>query len=275
MVLLRRLAPVVALLAAGCAIQFVEEGMYEESFPTSGRPAIELGGIDGDVIVAGVEGQTTAVIRGTRAAVGSTSERARANLRFARLRSRVSSTGLILEFAPPVDKIGLVDLELDQLSHLPQTLGLIVDVDRGDLQVTDLQGALSLESGKGEVEVLGGGPGAVDVETHDGDVTVEALGPITVVADGAALVSVPAVDTGAVDVETSGKPLTFELAPQPVDIFCYPDDGAIVIDPALELEQQPDVADGGTWYKSQGSESPRKVVKLRSNGGDIAVNAWL
>jgi hypothetical protein len=256
-------------------IQFVEEGDYEESFATAGQPAVEFDGIDGEAQIQGLEGASGVVVRGTRSAVGSTEERARGNLKHARLTPRNEVVALVLAFDPPLDKLGLVDLQLDRPSTFPEGMGLVVDVDHGDLITTALKGDLQLETGDGDVYVVGAGPGAVNVETGNGDVAVEALGPIAVVSDGMTMISVPDVDDSQVTVETEGQTVVVDIVPQALEVYCYPEGGEVLVDPALLLSAPMNQSEGATWFQTDDEdfEGQRKIVKVWSAGGDISVDA--
>lgn len=274
MVLLRRAALAAAAVLAGCTIQFLEEGPYEESFSVVGQSAIEVVGLDGDVVVSGAPAATLVVIRGTRRAIGSTEERARENLERVFLEPRTDGGSLVLAFDPPLEKVGLLDLELDRESEVPEHMGLAVEVSEGNLSVTGLAGTLDLETGEGDVQVAGAGPGRVDVRIGDGDAAVEALGPVAVDVGGKASVAVPGVDLGPVTVETGGHRIDLGLVPQALELYCYLEGGQLTVDPALGLQPMND-GDGAEYYVTESAEfdGPRKLVKLWSHGGDIAIHA--
>ncbi|MBW2277579.1 MAG: hypothetical protein JRF63_08820, partial [Deltaproteobacteria bacterium] len=146
MVLLRQTLVLVVALTTGCTFQFLEEGPYVESFQSAGRSAIEIKGVDGDMQIQGSATATELLIRGTRRALGSTRDRARENLQRVRLGPRAEGAQLTLELDPPLELVGLLELELVGPSVLPHDLGLTVEVTEGDLAVDDLRGETSLET---------------------------------------------------------------------------------------------------------------------------------
>jgi len=262
----------VAALAMGCTFQFVEEGPYTETFDRAGCTAVELEGIDGDVLVQGSDSANAITIRGERRALGSTRERARGNLERVFLEPHVDGADLVLAFDPPLEMIGLLDLELLGPSTIPVDLGLKVEVVEGDMTVEDVAGAIDLESEDGDVSVTGAGPGRVHVVTGDGEAAVEALGPVVIDSARRASLAVPDVEPSPVEIECGGGAILLEIAPQAMEITVHTEGGELTVDPVLGLELTSS-GNAGEYLATDSDEfdGPRKSIKLSSHGGDIQV----
>jgi hypothetical protein len=245
------------LVAAGCAFQFLVSEDYDETFSTVGYQTLEIAGVDGDVQLRGMAGSTWVRARGTAEALGATRERARQNLDAARLRVRGGESGtLLLAFDPPIDMVGLVELRLDGLTELPAELGLTVELDHGDVTVTDLAGPLM-------------------IETDEGDVTVSASGSIAVVAGGEAEITVDEVNGRRVDVETEGGDVWLRLPNQDFEIVCHADGGEVAVVEQGFDDLQVDSLNGGAVVVSNGSATSATIKKLeiRSHGHDIRIDS--
>ncbi len=259
-----------ALLLGGCVIQFSAQDDYEETFGFDGFSTVRIVNVDGDMSLRGME-TGDVKLRGTAFAMGRTDADARANLRLARLDVSPDLTDLALEFDPPRDKVGLVDLRLDRLGTLPLEAGVTVTVEEGDLVMEDLHGALTLETGKGDISVMGGGTSTVSAVTDDGDVSVEAEGEIIVESGGQAHVLAGGIDGRSLNVETDGKLLHVEIPLQDFEISCYPDGGNIEIEASLEAGSAQELT-GGLIRYTRGTGA--KKITLRSNGGPILVQLY-
>ncbi len=270
MVSVKRWSWVAALLLGGCVIQFSAQGDYEEIFGFDGFSVVRIVDVDGDINLRGMETKEVK-LRGTGFAMGRTEEDARRNLRLARLDMTPDLTDLILEFDPPRDKIGLVDLRLDRLGTLPLEAGVTVAVEAGDLVMEDLHGALTLETGKGDISVTGGGTSTVSAVAYDGDVSVEAAGEIIVESGGQAHVLAGGVDGRSLKVETDGESIHVEIPLQDFEISCYPDGGNIEIEASLEAGSAQELGDGLIRYVRGDGD---KKIELRSNGGPILVQLY-
>jgi hypothetical protein len=154
---------------AGCAIQVLETDDYDETFAPAGAARIALEGLDGDVVVRGLD-TGDVVIRGTRYSVGATRREAREGLKHAALDAERSADDLVLRFDPPLELDGLVDLELDRVSNVPREMGLSVAVEAGDIDVVGLAGELDLETGQGDLDVDDFGVATARLTTEGGDV---------------------------------------------------------------------------------------------------------
>jgi hypothetical protein len=254
--LIERGAPLIAAaVVLGCAFQYLATEEYEETFSTAGYSAMQIAGIDGDIQLRGLPGTSWVTMRGTAEAIGGTDARARSNLEHARLRVRTGDGGaLLLVFDPPIDKVGLVDLELDRLSELPADLGLTLRIDEGDITVTGQRGPLVLE-------------------TADGDVTATASGSIAIIAGGAAEVSIDEITPRRVDVETADGEIRLALPDQSFEIFCYPDGGAVSVDQQGFDDIEIDQLNDGTVVVRSGSTTATdaKTIELRSHGREIRI----
>jgi hypothetical protein len=165
----RRIAIAACACAAGCAIQVLETDDYDETFAPGSAAKVVLEGLDGDVVVRGLEVEDVD-IRGTRTSVGATRREAREGLKHAGLDAEYGADDLTLTFDQPLDLGGLVDLELDRVSDLPREMGLAVSVESGDIEVFGLAGRLDLETAQGAVEVDDFGAAPVHIETGRGDI---------------------------------------------------------------------------------------------------------
>lgn len=258
------------LLLGGCVIQFSAHDDYDETFGFEGFSSVRIVNVDGDMSLRGMETGDVKLC-GTRFAMGRTDADARANLRLARLDVSPDLTDLTLEFDPPRDKVGLVDLRLDRLSTLPREAGVIVAVEDGDLAIEDLEGVLMLETGKGDISVIGGGTSTIRAVADDGDVSVEANGEIIVESGGQAKVLAGGVDGRPLNVETDGELLHIEIPLQDFEISCYPDGGNIEIEASLEAGSAQELGDGLIRYvRGNGA----KKITLRSNGGPILIQLY-
>jgi hypothetical protein len=271
---LRYLAIIAIASVAGCAFQFLEDGPYLETFAVAGRKSVEIKGVDGDVHVAGSSIADEVLIRGTRRALGSTPERARENLDRVALDSRYEGLDLVLEFNPPPEMVGLLELELGGPSVFPSDLGLTVEVDDGDLTATDLGGDIHLSTKDGDVSILGAGPGSVRAVTKSGNATVEALGPVAIESNGRASLSVPDVDSSSADITTAGGKVLIEIVPQAMEIIIHADGGDVTVDPLLALESVSD-GNGGQYLQTDSDdfEGSWKRIEITSHGGDIEINS--
>jgi hypothetical protein len=274
LVLLRQALLVAVVLTAGCTFQFLEEGPYEAIFERAGQSSIRFEGVDGDVDVQGSEGAGDVLVRGTRRALGSTRERAEANLRRVKLEPRTDGAELVLGFHPPIELIGLLDLELNGPSALPAEVGFAVSVSEGDLSVSDLSGDIDVDTGDGDVAIVGAGPGLVTASTDHGAISVEALGPVAISATGQASLSVPDVDHSPVDIETGGGPIVVKIVPQAMEITVELEGGELTVDPTLGLEPVSG-GNGGEYLVTDDEEydGPWKLVRLSSYGGDVEIEA--
>ncbi len=270
MVSVKRWSWVAALLLAGCVIQFSAQDDYEETFTFDGFSVVRIVNVDGDISMRGMETGDVKLC-GTAFAMGRTDADAHANLRLARLDVNPDITELMLKFDPPRDKVGLVDLRLDRLGTLPLEAGVTVTVEDGDLIMEDLEGALTLETGKGDISVTGGGTSIVSAVAEDGDVSVEAEGEIVVKSGGQAHVLAGGVNGRPLDAETDGELLQVEIPLQNFEISCYPDGGSIEISASLEAGSAQELGDGLIRYVRGTGD---KKITLRSNGGPILVQFY-
>ena len=170
--------------------------------------------------------------------------------------------------------IGLLDLELIGPSTFPDELGLTVEVDEGNLSISDLCGDIAIETGDGDISVLGAGPGLVTAAAEHGEVEIEALGQVTISASGRAALAVPGVDHRPVEIETKGGPIVVEIVPQAMEITVQSDGGALSVDPTLGLEQVSD-GEGGQYLMTDTDdfEGAWKLIRLTSHGGNVEIRA--
>lgn len=164
---LRLLPALAAAAAAGCAIQFEASAEYEETFAPGGASGIAIEGVEGDVVIRGMDVDSL-MMRGTRRAVGATEREARRRLGRARLDASSDGAVLALGFSPPLGDVGLVELELDRASTIPAALGLSVELESGDVDLSGLSGALDLRTRAGDIGVEDPGGGAVSATADDG-----------------------------------------------------------------------------------------------------------
>jgi len=223
---------VCACLVSGCAVQVLETGDYAESFAPAGAARVVLSGREGDVVVRGADLNDVS-IRGTQYSVGATRRSAREGLRDAVLDATYGADELSLQFAPPFERWGLVDLELNQVSTLPRGMGLSVSVESGNIDVDALEGEL-------------------DLETVEGDISIDDLGPSFVRAE---------VGPGV---------LRYAVGLTGFHIECVAEEGGTVeVDPALIGAAQHTEPDG-TLVITYGDD-PSKRVELKTTGGRIEV----
>jgi hypothetical protein len=228
---------IAAAAISGCAIQFEASSEYEEGFAPAGAAQVVLEGLDGDVVVRGMD-LDTVQIRGTRHAVGATRREARRRLGRASLDARYDGAALVLEFSPSLEDTGLVDLELDRASTLPSAMGISAEVESGDIEVSGLAGAIDLETGGGDIDLEDPGTGNVLASSEDGSID-------------------------------------YALALTGFRIECDPgDDGAVLLDDALQSLVDAGTVqrteEGGIVVLGYGSAA--KAVALTAEGGDISVS---
>ncbi len=269
MVHLKRTAllPIVllALLATGCILQFQASDDYERSFGQSGASVIELDSLDGDLDFRGVV-SSTITFRGTRRAVGSTAERARDNLEYADLKRSRRGDSLLFEFNPPLDKLGLVDLTLDEVSSVPREMGVHAFGSKGDISMDGMVGDLDLITGRGNIVVLGG-VGNLDIRTRAGALDVATIGEIQARSTLRAYVAALGENENRAQVATRGSSIFFRIESQGFEITCEPGGGEVHAEDELDVERE-DLEDGQVILTS--GDGARKVL-LDSDGGDIYV----
>jgi len=267
------LRPVMAALAAalvsGCALQFEASGDYEETFDPGAAATLELAGLEGDVNLRG-QAADSIKIRGTRVAVGATREAARDNLERARLQ-RVPGEGagaLRLEFAPRVEYIGLIDLELDRVSTIPAGMGVSIEVEEGDLQIDGVLGDLDLITDRGDIEVLGG-EGDVSADADSGTVWVQSSGWIDAVSAGHLRVDALGINESEVSAETTGSTIELGISPQDFEVICRTSGGEVDVDEALDTT----VVEGADGAVVVTSGTGARKITLRSRGANVTIEA--
>jgi len=219
----------------GCAVQVLETGDYAETFAPAGASKVVLEGLDGDVVVRGVDSSGDVRIRGTQTSIGATRRSAREGLRHAVLGAEYRADELSLSFEPPFELEGLVDLELNQRSTLPREMGLSVSVESGNLDIDGLAGDLDLEAAHGDISIDDAGSAFVRAE----------------------------VGTGA---------LRYSVGLTGFYIECVAGEGTVEVDDALlyagaELNAEAD----GTIVITYGDETSKRV-ELEASGGLIVVS---
>jgi hypothetical protein len=152
---------------SGCAVQFEASGEYAESFQTDGASRAVFEGLDGALVLRGMD-VTDAQIHGTRHAVGATRREARRRLGRVELVAHRPGADLEMAFAPSLGDLGLVDLSLDRVSTLPQAMGISADLDTGNIEISDLLGAVDVTTGEGDIEIEDPGTAAVSAATEEG-----------------------------------------------------------------------------------------------------------
>jgi hypothetical protein len=158
-----------AAALVGCAVQALETDEYVETFAPTDTGRVVFDGLDGDIVVRGMEVDEVE-IRGTQYSIGATRREARKGLKHAVLDAEYAAGDLKLSFNPPFALDGLVDLELDRVSTLPQAMSVAASVESGDLEISGLEGALDLESEHGDIDVDDVGPETVRAVAGDGDI---------------------------------------------------------------------------------------------------------
>ena len=225
-------------LLAGCSIQFAASDEYEDSFAPAGATRVVVEGVDGDVVLRGMAVQDVQM-RGTRRAVGATRKAARRLLERAELGASYDGGDLVLSFDPPLEYDGLVDLTLDRASTLPSAMGVAIDLDSGDVEISALAGPM-------------------DVRTSDGDVDIEDVGPAEIHA---------AADEGSI---------RYALTSTDFRVECRVGGGGTVIaDASLQAlidggaVQRAETGDGVVVFTSGAGA---KSVTLEASAGDVAVS---
>jgi len=239
------LASSAAALVAGCAVQFSASDEYAERFAPGDATFVVFEGVEGDVVARGME-IADVQVNGTRSAVGATRREARRRLGGIGLDASREAGALVLSFNPKLEDEGLVDLTLDRVSTLPSVMGIGVDLEFGDVELSDIGGAMDIQTGAGDIEIEDSTEdAAVDATTDEGYIAY-AL--------------------------TSWDELLF-----PFRIECVVgEDGEVLLDSDLEaLVDSSDVqrteANGAVVISFHADDSATKRVRLTANGGNISL----
>ena len=256
-----------AALLGGCIVQFEVSDEYVETFEVEGQTLLKFAGFNGDVEFRGLS-TSLVKLRGTRTAVGSTKQAAKDALRHARLDISFAGAETRLQFDPPLRYVGLVDIELDKVSTVPQEASVSLSLDEGDIYMDGVNGDLELKTGRGEVVVLDA-MGTVSAVAEGGSVEIESAGAIYAETSRDARVSALGQSENTVQVSTRGGALNFEIASQDFEIICQAGTGEIEISQQLQVQQE-NLEDGTVVFTSG---TGARLVNLSSGGGDISIDA--
>ena len=260
------------LLAAGCTFQFFESAPFDEEYPVGEHDRLALDGVAGDLELRGL-GETSAVLRGTRHALGRTRDEAMANLRHADLEAREDGATLRLVFDPPLELVGAVDVELDRVGDVPAHLGVSADLGDGDIAVDGIRGPLDLGTRDGDVRVVAGGEATVTVRARGGRAEIEARGGIDAEADRDLELVARGRGGQPVAARADGGDVLLDVEPQALRIRCHPGGGQVVVDEALGAEV--DASGEDLVLVSRGDAAGAREVEIWSNGGRIEIRAIL
>lgn len=182
------------LLAVGCSLGVRAEGAFEVEVELGGAQALSIDLPSSAVFVQGCDGAVVescpdaVQLSGRWHAIGGTASEAERTASRPSIEFAPDGNWLRLRAEVPLSVQGLVDLELDALV-LPRetdvevltslgdvelramTGSVLVDVDRGDVDVRGDMRSTGIHVGDGQVVVVGSGP--IDIDVAQGGVRVE------------------------------------------------------------------------------------------------------
>jgi hypothetical protein len=257
-----------ALAVGGCTVSFQEQAAYDEAFALEGLTRVEIRGLVGGLDLRAA-GDSAFVARGTAWAAGATRAAALDNLGEARLSRRVGDGAMMTVFDPPLDLLGLVDLELDRVSDAPAEVAILAHLDGGDIATSGLRGSLDLATPDGDIAAEGAGPGAVLLRAPRGKIEVDAGGSVEARAGRALEIRSRGQGGEPIRGSTAGGRILLLLEQRDFHILCWPEGGEVTVDQDLDA----DVAHGadGSVLVTGGDQVAARDVVLSSLGGDIAI----
>lgn len=161
---------VISLGLGACALGYRGVVEVEAEYGLTDIDAVRLELPDTPIAVVGAPTAETLYLPGFWSSVGGTAKAAGDYAASPRLDFAVDGRFAALTAVIPVDARDLVDLEVDTVT-LPSDRDLEVWTGLGDVQVTHVDGNISIDVGVGNVEVIGGA-GGVAVRTGEGDIDV-------------------------------------------------------------------------------------------------------
>lgn len=179
---LPRLAPL--LLALGCSLGVRAEGAFEVEVELAGAQAVSVDLPSSAVFVQGCDGAVVescpnaVQLSGRWHAIGGTASEAERTASRPSIAFAQEGSWLRMRAEVPLSVQGLVDLELDDIV-LPRNTDLEVRTSLGDVELRSMTGSVVVDVDRGDVDVRGD-MRSTGIHVEDGQVIVVGSGPVEI-----------------------------------------------------------------------------------------------
>jgi Putative adhesin len=252
----------IALVLIGWSAFSLVAGIGRASFPVSATIPLQNGRL-----VASTDGGDITVHQGQ---VSDGTARLTGTVEYSLVRPTftVSGSGISLHCRLPTGNCGL-NATLDVPSHTAVDL----TTGGGNMQVSGIQGNVTLDSGGGDAGISGIG-GTADVQTGGGDLTASDLGGVLTFSTGGGDVSGSGLFSRHVTTDSGGGDVTlvFTSVPDSVKVSSGGGDITIVVPRGGTSYAIKSNASGGDFSaRVPTNDASRHTIRVDSGGGDISI----